>query len=101
MGSTVVIRDGLEEVAPSKLEKKFDISCQPIFSFLREKKSNRHDMRKVIHSIKVGVALVLVSLLYLIHPIYKTVGEDAMWAIMTVVVMFEFSAGSYICLLCK
>ncbi|XWS36287.1 hypothetical protein CRYUN_Cryun20dG0072600 [Craigia yunnanensis] len=96
MGSTVVvIPDGLEGVAPSKLEKKkFDISCQPIFSFLREKKSNKHGMRKVIHSIKVGVALVLVCLLYLLDPLYKQVGENAMWAIMTVVVIFEFFAGA-------
>ncbi|XAR61215.1 hypothetical protein NMG60_11034855 [Bertholletia excelsa] len=51
-------------------------------------------MRKLIHSIKVGIALVLVSLLYLLDPLYKQVGENAMWAIMTVVVVFEFSAGA-------
>ncbi|XWS46806.1 hypothetical protein CRYUN_Cryun14cG0100000 [Craigia yunnanensis] len=96
MDSTViVIADGSEGVAPSKSEKKkFAISCQPIISFLREKKSNRHGMRKVIHSIKVGVALVLVSLLYILDPLYKQVGENALWAIMTVVVVFEFFAGA-------
>lgn len=55
-----------------------------------------NDMKKVIHSIKLGVALVLVSLLYLLDPLFKQVGENAMWAIMTVVVVFEFYAG-----LCK
>ncbi|MED6131716.1 hypothetical protein PIB30_012420 [Stylosanthes scabra] len=48
----------------------------------------------MIHSIKVGISLVLVSLLYLLDPLYEQVGENAMWAIMTVVVIFEFSAGA-------
>ncbi|GKV27816.1 hypothetical protein SLEP1_g36940 [Rubroshorea leprosula] len=51
-------------------------------------------MRKLIHSIKVGIALVLVSPLYLLDPLYKKVGENAVWAVMTVVVIFEFYAGA-------
>ncbi|XWS76424.1 hypothetical protein CRYUN_Cryun01aG0174900 [Craigia yunnanensis] len=94
MDSTVIVIPDGEGAAPSKEKKKFDIRCQPIVSFLREKKSNRQSMKKVIHSIKVGVALVLVSLLYLLDPMYKQVGENAMWAIMTVVVIFEFFAGA-------
>ncbi|KAF8365073.1 hypothetical protein HHK36_032923 [Tetracentron sinense] len=34
------------------------------------------------------------SLLYLVGPLYKEFGENAMWAIMTVVVVFEFFAGA-------
>ncbi|XVF72424.1 hypothetical protein PTKIN_Ptkin12aG0120300 [Pterospermum kingtungense] len=95
MGSTVIVIPDGERVAPIKEEKKFHIPCQPIVSFLRENISNNiQDMRKVIHSFKVGVALVLVSLLYLLDPLYKQVGENAMWAIMTVVVVFEFFAGA-------
>ncbi|KAE8692089.1 antifungal protein ginkbilobin-2-like [Hibiscus syriacus] len=56
--------------------------------------SNRQGVRKVIHSIKVGIALVLVSLLYQLDPLYKQVGDNAMWAIMTVVLIFEFFAGA-------
>ncbi|KAG9149817.1 hypothetical protein Leryth_023635 [Lithospermum erythrorhizon] len=52
------------------------------------------DTKRVIHSIKVGIALVFVSLLYLLDPLFKEVGENAMWAIMTVVVVFEFYAGA-------
>ncbi|OMP05032.1 Aluminum-activated malate transporter [Corchorus olitorius] len=99
MGSTVIdIPDG-ETVAAAPKErktKKFDSCCLAninIISFLREKK-NRHDIKKVIHSIKVGIALVLVSLLYLLNPLYNQVGDNAMWAIMTVVVIFEFFAGA-------
>ncbi|RZC80915.1 hypothetical protein C5167_043504 [Papaver somniferum] len=58
------------------------------------KKKLVYDHKKLIHSLKVGVALVLVSLLYLIDPLYEQVGENAMWAIMTVVVLFEYSAGA-------
>ena len=54
----------------------------------------RQDMRKVIHSVKVAIALVVVSLLYLLDPLYNQVGDNAMWAIMTVVVVFEFFAGN-------
>ncbi|XP_031263810.1 aluminum-activated malate transporter 12-like [Pistacia vera] len=94
MGSTVIaIPDG-EAVAPVPKEKKrFRESLLLVVSFLREKK-NKHDTKKLIHSIKVGIALVLVSLLYLLDPLYKQVGENAMWAIMTVVVIFEFFAGA-------
>ncbi|XP_038887020.1 aluminum-activated malate transporter 14-like [Benincasa hispida] len=54
----------------------------------------RQDMKKITHSVKVGVALVVVSLLYLLDPLYNQVGDNAMWAIMTVVVVFEFFAGA-------
>ncbi|KAL6516067.1 hypothetical protein OROGR_019372 [Orobanche gracilis] len=55
---------------------------------------NRSDARRIIHSIKVGIALVTVSLLYMVNPMFNKVGENGMWAIMTVVVMFEFYAGA-------
>jgi hypothetical protein len=76
-------------------KKKIQFSLPPIVSFLREKK-RKHDLRKVIHSFKVGTALVLVSLLYLLDPLFGHVGENAMWAIMTVVVIFEFFAGLFV-----
>lgn len=49
--------------------------------------------KKVIYSIKVGIALILVSLIYLLDPLYKRVGESSIWAIMTVVVIYDFYAG--------
>lgn len=54
------------------------------------------DPRKVIHCMKVGLALVLVSIFYYARPLYDGVGGTAMWAIMTVVVIFEFTVGKYI-----
>jgi hypothetical protein len=111
MGSTVIsIPDG--EGVTLKEKKRFQFSLQPIISYLREhkkiqfslppivsylrEKTTKHDMRKLMHSIKVGIALVLVSLIYLLDPLYGQVGDNAMWAIMTVVVMFEFFAGLFL-----
>nr|XP_043620252.1 aluminum-activated malate transporter 13-like [Erigeron canadensis] len=57
-------------------------------------KQCKQNEKKVIHSIKVGIALVFVSLLYLLDPVFEQVGESAMWAIMTVVVVYDFFAGA-------
>jgi hypothetical protein len=53
------------------------------------------DPRKVIHCLKVGMALTIVSLFYYMRPLYDGVGGTAMWAIMTVVVVFENTVGKY------
>ncbi|KAG5238111.1 hypothetical protein OIU76_014622 [Salix suchowensis] len=58
------------------------------------KKVGQDDPRRVIHSLKVGAALALVSMLYYYQPLYCNFGVTAMWAIMTVVVVFEFSVGA-------
>ncbi|KAF7846548.1 hypothetical protein BT93_L4172 [Corymbia citriodora subsp. variegata] len=50
--------------------------------------------KKVIHGIKVGIALSLVSLFYYMRPLYDGVGGNAMWAVMTVVVVFEYTVGA-------
>ncbi|XP_019197443.1 PREDICTED: aluminum-activated malate transporter 14-like [Ipomoea nil] len=68
------------------------------FSSIKEKMAaavkSEFDKRKAVHSVKVGMALVLVSLLYMLDPLFRQVGQNAMWAIMTVVVVFEFFAGA-------
>ncbi|CAJ2628319.1 unnamed protein product [Trifolium pratense] len=56
-----------------------------------------NDPRKFIHCLKVGIALTIVSLFYYLNPLYEGVGKNnAMWAVMTVVVVFEYTAGSTI-----
>lgn len=52
------------------------------------------DPRRVIHSIKVGLALTLVSIFYFVRPLFDSLGANAMWAVMTVVVVFEFTVGA-------
>ncbi|KAG6785930.1 hypothetical protein POTOM_007521 [Populus tomentosa] len=93
MGSTVIpISDGDQGFADLKEKRKFQVSLSPIVSFVQK---NKDSIKKIIHCIKVGSALVLVSLVYFVDPLYKEVGDDnAMWAIMTVVVIFEFHAGA-------
>ena len=59
-------------------------------------KAGRDDPRRVIHALKVGLALTLVSLLYLLEPLFKGVGKNAIWAVMTVVVVLEFTAGQFL-----
>ncbi|XP_027364576.1 aluminum-activated malate transporter 10-like [Abrus precatorius] len=55
-----------------------------------------NDTRKIIHCLKVGVALSAVSLFYYLKPLYDGVGGNAMWAVVTVVVVFEYTAGATI-----
>ncbi|KAI5597185.1 hypothetical protein POPTR_002G054300v4 [Populus trichocarpa] len=93
MGSTVIpIPDGDQGFADLKEKRKFQVSLSPIVSFVQK---NKDSIKKIIHCIKVGTALVLVSLVYFVDRLYKEIGDDnAMWAIMTVVVIFEFHAGA-------
>jgi hypothetical protein len=51
------------------------------------------DPRRAVHGLKVGLALSLVSVFYYTRPLYEGVGGNAMWAIMTVVVVFEYTVG--------
>ncbi|CAM0944713.1 unnamed protein product [Alopecurus aequalis] len=54
------------------------------------------DPRRAVHALKVGMALTLVSIFYYTRPLYDGVGGAAMWAIMTVVVVFEYTVGGSI-----
>ncbi|CAA7053335.1 unnamed protein product [Microthlaspi erraticum] len=54
----------------------------------------KEDPRRVVHAFKVGLALALVSSFYYYQPLYDNFGVNAMWAVMTVVVVFEFSVGA-------
>lgn len=57
------------------------------------KKLAKDDPRRVIYSLKVGLALTLVSLFYYFQPLYNTFDDSATWAIITVVVVFEYTVG--------
>ncbi|OVA14746.1 Aluminum-activated malate transporter [Macleaya cordata] len=52
------------------------------------------DPRKVIHCFKVGLALTVVSLFYYMRPLHQGLGGNAMWAVLTVVVVFEYTVGA-------
>lgn len=59
----------------------------------RIKKLARDDPRRIIHSFKVAIALTFVSLIYYIRPLYDGFGVAGIWAVLTVVVIFEFTVG--------
>jgi hypothetical protein len=92
MSSTVITIPNADEISHSQKKKSQYALPFSVSSLIAIQ--SKYDKRKVLHSIKVGIALVLVSLLYLLDPLYEQVGENAMWAIMTVVVIFEFTAGA-------
>ncbi|KAH7298626.1 hypothetical protein KP509_25G051800 [Ceratopteris richardii] len=49
---------------------------------------------KTIHAFKMGLALTLAFLLVLLKAPYNFFGSHAIWAIMTLIVVFEFSIGA-------
>ncbi|KAK6132048.1 hypothetical protein DH2020_034212 [Rehmannia glutinosa] len=53
----------------------------------------RNDPRKIIYAVKMGFALALVSL-FIFWKKPADVSQFSIWAILTVVVMFEFSIGA-------
>ncbi|KAJ1384566.1 Aluminum-activated malate transporter [Sesbania bispinosa] len=52
------------------------------------------DPRRVIHSFKVGFALVLISILQYFRPSFYGFGDNIIWAVLTVVLVLEFSVGA-------
>lgn len=56
-------------------------------------KAGKEDRRKVVHSLKVGIALTIASLLYLLEPLFNGMGQNSIWAILTVILVLEFTAG--------
>ncbi|PRQ32620.1 putative aluminum-activated malate transporter [Rosa chinensis] len=60
------------------------------------KKLGQDDPRRIVHSLKVALALTLISMLFYFEPLYDGFGIAAMWAILTVVVVFEFTVGATI-----
>ena len=60
---------------------------------LAVKNLGQEDPRRIVHAFKVGLAITIVSLFYYYQPLYNGFGVSAMWAVLTVVVVFEFSVG--------
>ncbi|CAL0321823.1 unnamed protein product [Lupinus luteus] len=69
--------------------------CKLVNTTKMVKKVGEDDPRRVIHSFKVGLALVLISILQYLHPTFYAFGDNILWAVLTVALVLEFSvAGS-------
>ncbi|KAG7023745.1 Aluminum-activated malate transporter 2, partial [Cucurbita argyrosperma subsp. argyrosperma] len=67
-----------------------------VIEMVKMTKSVGRDPRRIIHSIKVASAITLASFFYYFKPLYDSFGASAIWAIITVIVVFEFSVGATI-----
>ncbi|CAI9755483.1 unnamed protein product [Fraxinus pennsylvanica] len=54
----------------------------------------KEDSNRVVFSLKVGLAILLVSLLILCRAPYQVFGSSIIWSILTVAIMFEYTVGA-------
>ncbi|XP_058096002.1 aluminum-activated malate transporter 9-like [Magnolia sinica] len=54
----------------------------------------KEDRNRVIFSLKVGFAVLLVSLLILFRAPYEIFGTNIIWSLLTVAIMFEYTVGA-------
>ncbi|KAE8692995.1 Aluminum-activated malate transporter 8 [Hibiscus syriacus] len=94
-GNQEPVKQGLLARGWSKI-KAFsnNVKTEVLEFFGTLRKLGQDDPRRVVHSLKAGLALTLVSLFYTYQPLYNSFGFSAMWAVITVVVVFEFSVGA-------
>lgn len=94
---TLAPREGPVRKAWNCLVRLLSQFVLKIWRFLQKAWSlGANDPRKVVHCLKVGTALSVVSLFFYMRPLYESVGKNAMWAVMTVVVVFEHTVGATI-----
>ena len=76
-----------------KKAENVSFSCkgwiQNVWEFCKE------DTDRVIFSLKVGLSVLLVSLLILLQAPYEVFGTNIIWSILTVAIMFEYTVGMY------
>lgn len=91
--------------ATTKVMKQHDIEADggknggegEIFSFKawmwRVWDFSKEDSNRVKFAFKVGLAVLLVSLLILFRAPYEVFGTSIIWSILTVAIMFEYTVG--------
>jgi len=62
---------------------------QDVWEFAKE------DTNRVTFALKVGLAVLLVSLLILFRAPFEVFGTNIIWSILTVAIMFEYTVGGH------
>lgn len=96
MSAMAMESNGRDEVAAGSLlivRVREHIKKKVVSVAKNVKKVGEDDPRRILHSFKVGLALTFVSLLYYLRPLYDGFGMAGIWAVLTVVVVFEYSVG--------
>ncbi|KAF5797615.1 putative aluminum-activated malate transporter [Helianthus annuus] len=86
-GFVVEISSSTKDELP-KTSNKAAVFMYAILDFAKE------DRNRVTFSLKVGLAVLLVSLLILVQAPYKVFGTTIIWSILTVAIMFEYTVGA-------
>ncbi|KAK7261167.1 hypothetical protein RIF29_27472 [Crotalaria pallida] len=73
-----------------------ELTAKVMNLMLELKKVGEDDPRRVIHSLKVALAITLVSAFYYVKPLYNGFGSSAIWAVFTTILVSEFSVGATI-----
>ncbi|KAF3340071.1 aluminum-activated malate transporter 9-like protein [Carex littledalei] len=81
----------LPEFVRKPRKKERFIICRYIRDLWQFAKEDKHG---VAFSLKVGLAMIIVSLLILISQPYEVFGTNIIYAILTVAVMFEYTVGA-------
>ncbi|XWS48862.1 hypothetical protein CRYUN_Cryun13aG0112900 [Craigia yunnanensis] len=95
MGSVEINIPPATKAKQPEVSKKSDFqgfSCKAwiwnVWEFCKE------DSNRVAFSFKVGLAVLLVSLLILLRGPYEIFGTNIIWSILTVAIMFEYTVGA-------
>ncbi|KAI3792580.1 hypothetical protein L2E82_06463 [Cichorium intybus] len=73
---------------PPETRNKLKVWVHNIWEFAKE------DINRVTFSLKVGLAVLLVSLLILFQAPYQVFSTSIIWSILTVAIMFEYTVGA-------
>ncbi|CAI9772668.1 unnamed protein product [Fraxinus pennsylvanica] len=91
-------KGSIEINIPSKQQETKNKSSKPSFScreqILSVWKFAKEDINRVLFSLKMGFAVLLVSLLILCQAPYQVFGINIVWAILTVAIMSEYTVGA-------